>query len=65
MCVAKNQKLQREAQFGQVKHAFEATHSDSRANIVTFVLMYVLWKSLRMHRNFPSKWIMKGPQKQA
>ena len=37
MCISKNQKLQREAQFGQVKNAFGAIHSDSRAKIVTFV----------------------------
>ena len=36
LCISKNQKLQREAQFGQVKNAFEATHSDSRAKNVTF-----------------------------
>ena len=35
----KSKKLQREAQFGQVKHAFEATHSDSRAKNSTLFLM--------------------------
>ena len=65
LCISKNQKLQREAQFGQVKNAFEATHSDSRAKIVTFCLLTNSWKSLKMHCNLPSKWIMRSPKKQA
>ena len=65
MCSAKNQKLEGEAQFGQVTYAFEATHSDSRAKIVTFFLMTHLWKSLKIHWNFPSKWIMRSSTKQA
>ena len=65
MCISKKQKLQREAQFGHVKHAFEATHSDSRAKIVTFFLLWKVWKSLKMHCIFPPELIMKGPKKQA
>ena len=39
LCISKNKKkLQRKAQFGQVKNAFEAIHSDSKAKIVTFVV---------------------------
>ena len=65
LCISKNQKLQREAQFGQVKNAFEATHSDSRAKNVTLFLLTTSWESLKMHCNLPSKWIMRSPKKQA
>ena len=65
LCISKNQKMQREAQFGQVKNAFEATHSDSRAKITTFVLLTNSCKSSKMHCNFPSKWIMRSLKKQA
>ena len=65
MGIAKNKKLPGEAKCGQVKNAFEATHSDSRAKIVTFFLLTNSWKSLKMHCNLPSKWIMRSPKKQA
>ena len=47
----KIKKLQREAQFGQVKNAFKATHSDSRAKFVTSFLMSNSWKSLKQLNN--------------
>ncbi len=64
MCISKYQKMQREAQVGQVKNACGAIHSDSRAKIVTFLLMTHLWQSLKMHCNFHSKWILRSPKKQ-
>ena len=42
MCSPKNQKLEGEAQFGQVTYAFEATHSDSRAKIITFFVVKIM-----------------------
>ena len=64
MCISKNQKLQREAQFGQVKNAFGAMHSDSRAKIDTFLLMTNIWKSLKMHGNLCLRWILRSLKNQ-
>ena len=64
MCISKKQKLQREAQSGQDKNAFEAMHSDSRAKFDTFFLMSNSWKSLKKHSNLCLRWIMRSVKNQ-
>ena len=64
MCISKNQKLEGEAQYGQDKNAFKATHGDSRAKFVTFFLMSNSWKSLKQHSNSCLRWILRSLKNQ-
>ena len=63
MCISKNQKLQREAQYGQDKNAFKAMHSDSRAKFVTFCLMSNFCKIVNNTLQFPFQMDYEKPKK--
>ena len=60
MCILKYQKSKWEAQFGEVKHAFNTTHSDSERKSLLFCWLAKTSKSMKMHCNFHLRWIMKS-----
>ena len=60
ICILKYQKSLREAQFCQVKNAFNTTHSDSERKSLLFFWLTKTSKSMKMHSNSCLKWIMKS-----
>ena len=59
MCILKYQKSPREAQFWQVKHAFNTTQSDLERKSLLFFWLAKTSKSMKMHNDFPLNWIVK------
>ena len=60
MRIWKYQKSPWEAQFWQDRNAFNTTHSDSERKTLLFFWLTKTWKSMKMHSNFPLKWIMQS-----
>ena len=56
----KNHFLQGEAQNQYRENVFKATHSDSERKSLLFVWFAKTSKSMKMHSNFPLRWIMKS-----
>ena len=65
MCFSKDQKLEGETQFGQVKNAFQATHSDSNAKSDTCFWCQIYENRSKYNVISIPNWIMRSAKKQS